>query len=396
MGFRYRKSIKIIPGVRVNLSKSGVSTSIGRPGATVNIGHGRVKTTVGLPGSGLSMSKTSKSGSRSSSGRSNSVKQRSGAAATASIPKADRAVLAALQVANLHELDTIARSKSEHALPAAMLAGLIAADSQLDWARQMLTWVFTQGTDPGESRLVHSYLPGMRLPVDITDDVTVEEPLGRNLIGLMLAEWHQSDGSIDAAIDVVEQLEPTQTAMLSLCELYIAAGRYSDVVDTTNGLRNDDDVTALLCVYRAESFRHIGQTEAARAALKEALKSKARSPEIRFRALIEQSATYLAEGKTGLARRSLERLRAEDASYPGLAAALARLEPDGSEANEPDDDEPTTPAPAAPFAFAPPNVPAGWLADPLGRHEHRYWDGRAWTEHVASGGVQSHSPIEPS
>lgn len=55
MGIRFRKSIKLFPGVRINLSKSGVSTSLGVPGATVNVKAGRkTKATVGLPGSGLS------------------------------------------------------------------------------------------------------------------------------------------------------------------------------------------------------------------------------------------------------------------------------------------------------------------------------------------------------
>lgn len=31
--------------------------------------------------------------------------------------------------------------------------------------------------------------------------------------------------------------------------------------------------------------------------------------------------------------------------------------------------------------------PAGWQADPTGRHEHRYWDGSQWTEHVSDAGV---------
>ena len=31
---------------------------------------------------------------------------------------------------------------------------------------------------------------------------------------------------------------------------------------------------------------------------------------------------------------------------------------------------------------------AGWYPDPSGRHEHRYWDGSKWTEHVASHGRQ--------
>jgi hypothetical protein len=56
MGFRFRKSVKILPGVRLNLSKSGLSTSIGGPGATVNLGGKGTRHTVGLPGSGLSFS----------------------------------------------------------------------------------------------------------------------------------------------------------------------------------------------------------------------------------------------------------------------------------------------------------------------------------------------------
>jgi Protein of unknown function (DUF4236) len=52
--FRFRRSIRILPGVRVNLSKSGVSTSVGVRGAQVTFGHDQVRTTVGLPGTGLS------------------------------------------------------------------------------------------------------------------------------------------------------------------------------------------------------------------------------------------------------------------------------------------------------------------------------------------------------
>jgi Protein of unknown function (DUF2510) len=36
-----------------------------------------------------------------------------------------------------------------------------------------------------------------------------------------------------------------------------------------------------------------------------------------------------------------------------------------------------------------PTVPAGWKADPTGRHQFRYWDGFHWTEHVANAGEQS-------
>ena len=37
-------------------------------------------------------------------------------------------------------------------------------------------------------------------------------------------------------------------------------------------------------------------------------------------------------------------------------------------------------------------APAAWYADPAGRFELRYWDGKEWTEHVARGGQQFTDP----
>jgi hypothetical protein len=37
-------------------------------------------------------------------------------------------------------------------------------------------------------------------------------------------------------------------------------------------------------------------------------------------------------------------------------------------------------------------TPAGWYPDPSGRFELRYWNGTAWTEHVARGGQQYTDP----
>jgi hypothetical protein len=38
--------------------------------------------------------------------------------------------------------------------------------------------------------------------------------------------------------------------------------------------------------------------------------------------------------------------------------------------------------------------PPAWYADPLGRHDHRWWDGAAWTAHVADAGVAGRDPVE--
>nr|WP_171264973.1 DUF4236 domain-containing protein [Acinetobacter pittii] len=58
MDFRFRKSIKILPGLKINLTHKGISSaSIGKPGASLNIGKKRTRTSVGIPGTGLSYSK---------------------------------------------------------------------------------------------------------------------------------------------------------------------------------------------------------------------------------------------------------------------------------------------------------------------------------------------------
>ncbi len=55
MGFRFRRSIRILPGVRLNLGNRSTSVSVGVRGAHVTLRPGRtVRTTVGLPGTGLS------------------------------------------------------------------------------------------------------------------------------------------------------------------------------------------------------------------------------------------------------------------------------------------------------------------------------------------------------
>jgi hypothetical protein len=62
MGTRFQKRVKILPGVTLNFSKSGVSTSLGVRGARMTVGNGKTRTTVGLPGTGLSHTTIEKTG----------------------------------------------------------------------------------------------------------------------------------------------------------------------------------------------------------------------------------------------------------------------------------------------------------------------------------------------
>ncbi|MGI8586215.1 MAG: DUF4236 domain-containing protein [Chloroflexia bacterium] len=54
MGFRFRRSIKILPGVRLSLGKSGLGLSASVRGARYSVGPSGRRTTFSIPGTGLS------------------------------------------------------------------------------------------------------------------------------------------------------------------------------------------------------------------------------------------------------------------------------------------------------------------------------------------------------
>lgn len=56
MPVRIRKSFNLFPGVKVNMSKGGMSVTVGRKGFHLNFSKRGVRQTVGLPGSGISES----------------------------------------------------------------------------------------------------------------------------------------------------------------------------------------------------------------------------------------------------------------------------------------------------------------------------------------------------
>src|SRR5207249_1310385 len=54
MALRFRRSFKIAPGLRVNMSRSGFSWSVGPRGASMTFGRRGAAANFGIPGSGLS------------------------------------------------------------------------------------------------------------------------------------------------------------------------------------------------------------------------------------------------------------------------------------------------------------------------------------------------------
>lgn len=325
MGFTARKSFKVMPGVRMTVSKGGVSTSVGTRGARVTrTASGRVTRSVGLPGSGISHTKTMSSGApkRPATPPHPSKPVKPGLMA----PKWEKDLHKVITEQKFDELPRIAGAYPEAAELAATLDGLMAMQAGEDArALDACRWAWAAGGDIGEHPFVRKYIERTSVTIAVASGVEATVPLGRDALGLALAELEQAAGNLDEAIAVIEALDPSAIAAVSLCELYLEAGRYEDVVDLTNGMGNTDDPTALLVAFRGAALREQGHFVAAREAFKEALKSKTRDAAIRHKALIERAETYVAENKLAMAKKDLERVLAEDASVPGVRERLAEL-----------------------------------------------------------------------
>jgi len=59
MGLRFRRSFRLVPGIRLNVSEPGVSASIGARGAWFTIGRRGARATLGIPGTGLTYTEQS-------------------------------------------------------------------------------------------------------------------------------------------------------------------------------------------------------------------------------------------------------------------------------------------------------------------------------------------------
>jgi hypothetical protein len=93
--------------------------------------------------------------------------------------------------------------------------------------------------------------------------------------------------------------------------------------------------------------------------------------------------TRPAAGPSALAPPSPAAVRSADTTQPTDRGAPPPLDTGTIDTGTPDTGTPGTSALASPTA---PGTTAGWLPDPTGRFDHRYWDGRRWTEHASRDG----------
>lgn len=337
MGFRIRKQIKILPGIKLTVTPHGVSTTLGPKGFSLNVhSKGRVTGTVDLPGSGVHYVKTTSVKRIRAKMRGAEAAPAVSSSSAASpepgffSPAWEKKLFRALADKRYDRIAGIGERYDDARPSAVVLDAILVAHPGGDMARvrDNLVWLRSAGRRVEDDAFIATYATGGEVSVHIAAGVDVTLPLSQEILDLLLVEALQAGGELDKAIDVAEGLEPTTIAAVSLAELYIDAGRFEDVIDVTNALVNEDEASTFLLVQRAAALRQTGLLDAALEALREALRPRSRPVELRLAAYLERAQVYLAQGKKGMARKDLERVIAADAGIPGVRDLLDSLTPE--------------------------------------------------------------------
>lgn len=326
VAFRFHRSIRLFPGLRLNFSKSGLGFSAGFKGFHISRSpDGRMRRTVSIPGTGASWITRLPGHGPAGGGVGRSAPAPNSPPPPPPMTADEERLCDAIRADDLDTISAIGRGSTSVAFAAKVLTALELLDADRDGeALVVLEELFATGLDPLDDPFVRERLQ-VTISIEVSDGASVEVAPDRTTIGLFLGELHQRLGDLDRAIAVVHELPRTTLTALSLADLFDAAGRFDDVIDVTEDAPNADDASSLLWVLRGVAFGEKKAYAAAYPCFAKVIRCTSRNDVVLHRARFERARCATAEGHFARARKDLGRIMAEDSDFPGVAAALADL-----------------------------------------------------------------------
>lgn len=344
MSLRFRKSMKLLPGVRLNFSKETVGLSFGVPGARYTINSkGRRTISTGLPGTGLYNVETLSSGTRSASSRARTSAQETETFSGPPAPgffagKAERALNTFLL--DIYNADKLADATYVIEKAAALrkqyddlkypleLISFLHGITDEKWETEAATWgaVLWENRDLAFSnKHVNKYFKGIKPQVSIATGISTQMHYGKQTLGFIYSEVLQGQKKYEEAVAVLLQMSADQMVAVSLADIELSNKDFDGAIETTEDVEVFDDATAMLMILRGVAFREKGLHEAAVECFKRALKFKDSPEALEHRALFERGVTYALMGKRAMGIKDLEKILVDNPGYPEVEKKLSEL-----------------------------------------------------------------------
>lgn len=350
MSLRFRRSIKLIPGVRLNFSKSTIGLSVGVPGARVSVNsRGDVYTSAGIPGTGLyNVERSSLRGPRSRS---------TGAAEEMEFyapPKPPKPSIFALGRER-----TFYKFLCEHFEGEQKETNKVVIDSALGLAAKYPKIKYTYlalavlvgarddslfpdllktAGDVWEKRRLgfgsyeaRKYFREIGLKIQIAPGIWFDNAFGVDAYGFLYAEVLQDAKQSERAFSILEDLEPTQLSAVSVVDIELSEKKFQDVLESTEEVELEDEATGMLYIMRAAALSELGFHDGALEALKKVIAKRSLDEEVRNRALWERANIYERQGKRKVALKELEKIVLADSKYPDVMSRIEKLRKEENE-----------------------------------------------------------------
>jgi tetratricopeptide (TPR) repeat protein len=341
--------MKLMPGVRLNFSKSSVGMSFGVPGARYSINSkGRRTLSTGIPGTGIYNVETLSSGRKTSSTRSAQGMPDSEMSAY-SPPASMRPGLFARKAERefyKYLLDIFKHDETDSADEAIQKATKLQdAYPKLKYSLELLKFLYcVKGSSVDDSigyqwgkdlwndrqrafndKYVRKYFRGITPQVPITYGISTSFIFNDQTLGHILVELLQQMNKVDEALAILEEMIPNQLTAISLADLELQQKNYEGALETTEDIENEDDATGMLLVLRGIAFREQNLHDAALECFKRAIAKRSRSEGLLHRAHFERAETYTQMGKKAMAIKDLEKILVDDMDYPEVRSKLDKL-----------------------------------------------------------------------
>jgi tetratricopeptide (TPR) repeat protein len=337
MSLRFRQYLKILPGLKLIVSKRGLGLNLGVRGAHVTVNtQGQFTRSIGIPGTGLSdVKRTSlRKRKKKSSKEFEEVKEYENQIPKPQ-PKNTPSIFASkneklfFEAFTAHEIFLYKNlfSIPELELVSKSIAVQLAIQTD-DGMKESIHWfeeIWKNKSDLANNKLFKKYVSQIIVVIPVAPGILFQTYLNIQALGLLYIEVLQQGRNFRRAKQIAEELTADQISAISLSEIEVQLGEYDEVLSLTENIDNVYDSTAILLVFRAIALREKKLFDASKEVLKESLKSKKRNPDILHKALFERAKTHIAEGSKAKAKSDLEKIIANDSDYPGVNELLKAL-----------------------------------------------------------------------